>query len=295
MAHTNSTSNYELSQFIGTDKPTFLGDYNGDMQKIDAAIKASKDTADGASTTANAASALATSASETATTAASAAASADANATTALNTANGATTTANSALSTANSAASTATSASETATAANTKATAAATAQGTSYSAPAGSLAVNVKEALDELYAGAGGEHGLYELWANPNMTSSFSPQSVVLNDFDSANIDAIEIEWALNDVESFGLNIARYEKNALVNGSLNAQHNHVWLSAATGKVNEVSRSVAFTLDAVNNTLTLAFGAGEQITIDTYGAAPSRVTANDREIPCRILALVHNS
>lgn len=128
MAHTNSTSNYELSQFIGTDKPTFLGDYNGDMQKIDAAIKGAKDTADGASTTANAASALATSASETATQAATDAASASANATTALNTANGATTTANNASTTATAAETAATAAGVKADAAKTEAEAAAAA-----------------------------------------------------------------------------------------------------------------------------------------------------------------------
>lgn len=39
MASTNKTTNYELSQYIGTDKPTYLGDYNSDMSKIDTAIK----------------------------------------------------------------------------------------------------------------------------------------------------------------------------------------------------------------------------------------------------------------
>lgn len=140
MAHTNSTSNYELSQFIGTDKPTFLGDYNGDMQKIDAAIKGAKDTADGASTTANAASALATSASETATTAATAAASADANATTALNTANGATTTANNAATAAGAASTTATNAATKADAAKAEAEAA-------------TAAVALKPSYDETFA----------------------------------------------------------------------------------------------------------------------------------------------
>lgn len=38
MASTNKTTNYELSQYIGTDKPTYLGDYNSDMSKIDNAI-----------------------------------------------------------------------------------------------------------------------------------------------------------------------------------------------------------------------------------------------------------------
>lgn len=35
---TNKTTHYELSQYVGTDKPTYLGDYNGDMLKIDTAI-----------------------------------------------------------------------------------------------------------------------------------------------------------------------------------------------------------------------------------------------------------------
>ena len=43
MASTNKTTNYELSQYIGTDKPTYLGDYNGDMLKIDTAIKNNAD------------------------------------------------------------------------------------------------------------------------------------------------------------------------------------------------------------------------------------------------------------
>lgn len=38
MTATNHTSNYNLSQFQATDRPTWQGDYNGDMSKIDAAI-----------------------------------------------------------------------------------------------------------------------------------------------------------------------------------------------------------------------------------------------------------------
>lgn len=38
MASTNSTSHYNLSQYVSSDKPTYLVDYNGDMQKIDAGI-----------------------------------------------------------------------------------------------------------------------------------------------------------------------------------------------------------------------------------------------------------------
>ena len=38
MASTNKTQNLELSQFLGTDKPAWLADYNSDMEKIDNAV-----------------------------------------------------------------------------------------------------------------------------------------------------------------------------------------------------------------------------------------------------------------
>lgn len=55
MGATNTTANYNLSQFIGTDKPAWLQDYNGDMLKIDTGINAAKVAADGAQNTADAA------------------------------------------------------------------------------------------------------------------------------------------------------------------------------------------------------------------------------------------------
>lgn len=56
MSSTNKTTNYQLSQYIGTDKPTYLGDYNGDMLKIDTQMKKNADSA--SSATASAGSAL---------------------------------------------------------------------------------------------------------------------------------------------------------------------------------------------------------------------------------------------
>lgn len=43
MTATNKTANYELSQFVGTDRPTWLGDYNSDMSKIDKQLKQNAD------------------------------------------------------------------------------------------------------------------------------------------------------------------------------------------------------------------------------------------------------------
>lgn len=115
MASTNHTTNYNLSQFIGTDKPTWLGDYNGDMGKIDAQMKTNAD---------NIATAITASenATTTANSAVSTANSANATATSASATATSASTTADNAQSTANSALSTATSAQTTANTANSKA-----------------------------------------------------------------------------------------------------------------------------------------------------------------------------
>lgn len=50
MASTNKTSNLNLSQFIATDTPTWLVDYNGDMEKIDAGVGRVEELAQTAST-----------------------------------------------------------------------------------------------------------------------------------------------------------------------------------------------------------------------------------------------------
>lgn len=55
MSSTNKTTNYNLSQFIGTDKPAWLSDYNQDMSKIDTGIHNAATTATGADGKADAA------------------------------------------------------------------------------------------------------------------------------------------------------------------------------------------------------------------------------------------------
>ena len=43
MAHTNSTTNYNLPQWVGSDKPTFLGDLNTAFSDIDGQMKTNAD------------------------------------------------------------------------------------------------------------------------------------------------------------------------------------------------------------------------------------------------------------
>lgn len=85
MSATNQTSNYDLPLFIGTDKPSWLGDFNGAMNAIDTAIKGRADDISSLGTRMTATETVANTASS--------------NASTALTNANNAQTTANTALS----------------------------------------------------------------------------------------------------------------------------------------------------------------------------------------------------
>lgn len=48
MSATNRTTNYDLPIYAGTDRPTYLGDWNSTMTKIDAGITGAKAAGDGA-------------------------------------------------------------------------------------------------------------------------------------------------------------------------------------------------------------------------------------------------------
>lgn len=122
MGATNQTTNYELPLFIGTDKPSWLGDFNGAMNKIDTSIKGNKDEIDSLKTRMTATESVANSASSSASTALTNANNAQATANTAQSTANTANTKAEGAQSTANTALSNASTAQNTAETANSTA-----------------------------------------------------------------------------------------------------------------------------------------------------------------------------
>ena len=162
MAYTNKTTHYELPQYVGNDKPTYLGDFNGAMEKIDTAIF-------GVDTKAESAISNADSASETANNA--------------YEVANGAKSTANGAQSTANTAQQTATDAQSTATSAL-------------------NVANNVGNRLNSLESNVGelvntinGLKGTV-LWTNPNPTTSFDEQDITLA---SDNYDYLIAEFEMD------------------------------------------------------------------------------------------------
>lgn len=53
MSYTNKTPNYDLPQYIATDKPTYLGDFNQAMSTIDSTMKQNANSAESATTIAN--------------------------------------------------------------------------------------------------------------------------------------------------------------------------------------------------------------------------------------------------
>lgn len=66
MSSTNKTTTLKLSQFVGTDKPDWLTDYNEDMKKIDAFATTAKSDISGAQSAASNAQSVAASASSAA-------------------------------------------------------------------------------------------------------------------------------------------------------------------------------------------------------------------------------------
>lgn len=125
MSATNQTSNYDLPLFIGTDKPSWLGDFNGAMNAIDTAIKGRADDISSLQSRMTATETVANTASSNASTALTNAANAGTAANAAQTTADNAATAASGAQSTANTAVSNAATAQSTADSAQGTATSA--------------------------------------------------------------------------------------------------------------------------------------------------------------------------
>lgn len=103
-ASTNKTTNYELPQFVGTDKPTWLGDFNSAMSTIDTGMATNASDIEDMESDVATATSTASQASQDVATLTSTVNTLSGNVTTATTTANNAQSTATSALNTANTA-----------------------------------------------------------------------------------------------------------------------------------------------------------------------------------------------
>lgn len=165
-ASTNKTTNYELPQFVGTDKPTWLGDFNEAMADIDSAMHENATDISAVEVIAQNASSSASQASQDVATLTGTVNTLSSDVSTVTQTANNAQQTATSALNTANTA--------------NGKA-----------DTNAGNISQNttdietLEDDVDKLKR--------FTLWTNPAPTASFNGQTVTLSD-SLSNYDFYEI-----------------------------------------------------------------------------------------------------
>lgn len=178
MGHTNSTANLALPQFIGTDKPTWLGDINSAFSDIDAYVGTNDAAVAGA--VADAASAVSQAAS-------------------AVSTANAANTTAGNASTAATNAVGTANNAMSLVNQTNTKIGTLANLNTTDKT----SIVNAINEVLDKA------THGIIELWANPDISVAFNATSIAL---DTTPYDAIIVEMSDAVGESTGAQLFMFD-----------------------------------------------------------------------------------
>lgn len=297
MSATNSTANYELPIFLATDKPAWLTDWNGAMNAIDTAIHSAQSTADGAQTSAGTALADIATINASLTTI-------TGNITSLTTTVNGNT----GSINTINSLIGNGqpTTEDKTLIGAINEIYGMITggggdpveAENVAYdNTTSGLTATDVQSAIDELATSSPtpviSDHGVYELWANSDMSQSFAGQDVVINDFDSTKFDAIWIMVEPFANETNGAIPFEFDKGVLDITSFRGDMKCMNLAISAGKVGQLVRSVTFAL--TGTTLTATFTDCTSYSVGTYGSASTSSTANTNMIPVRILGLAHNS
>lgn len=147
-----------------------------------------------------------------------------------------------------------------------------------------GLTATDVQDAIDELaQSGGGSQHGIYELWANSDITQSFAAQNVVITNANMANFDAFIVVMEGATDEKYGavwfeIDAVKANQSPFTTISMTSRY---WSGS---NYNDTRREVTnFTI--VGNTATFSFGGGY------YGTTAE----NSCGIPVRILGLVHNS
>jgi len=282
MGHTNSTANLSLPQFIGTDKPTWLGDVNGAFGAIDTAvgtinadILAVDAKADNAVADASSAVTVANNASTTA-------GNANTTATTANNIANNALTVANNADGHTNQlelkvgllADLTTTDKSSIVNAINEVNGAIGTPSASQVSydnTGSGLTATNVQDAIDEVAQGGGGTSDV-TLWTNSNPTASFAAQAVTVPDMSSYS--KIIIKYIDEDADKAEEQII-IPPEAATDYSYNLSH----VFEQTGDLRIATRNLVYT-----NATTITFADAKAWTAFNSGS-----TSNKYLIPTEIL------
>ena len=153
-----------------------------------------------------------------------------------------------------------------------------------------GLLATDVQDAIDALASASLVEHGLYELWPNPDPGQDYSTGTITILNFDKTQYDQIELDIAVNKNESNGVKTIRVEVPFFDNTTLTV--NSVDCFIAGPRIVETIRP--FQINLTGTTLTINVSTCTYYTLQTYGQSPTSVTDNAYEVPVRILGLKHN-
>ena len=293
MGATNSTTHYGLPQFVGTDKPAWLVDFNGSMASIDSAIYNAESKAD----TAQQAVDTADTNIQAMQASLQALQSSVASLTTVVSSNTGSINTITSLIGNG-----------EPTTTDKTIIGAineiyddighgdGIQAEEVTYSnTVSGLTADDVQGAIDEVVSmipSAPTEHGIYELWKNSDITQAFTPQSITIQNFDTNRYDAIWIAVENSANESAGASLHQFDRDVLSISGFNGTLAYMTVNSS-GKMQRNLRGVSFSVSGT--TLTVTFAKGVANVYQTYGSSPDANDSNSVLIPVRILGLVHNS
>ncbi len=237
MGHTNSTANLGLPQFIGTDKPTWLGDINSAFAAVDA--YAGTNDAAVAGAVADAGSAIS-------------------QASAAVNTANTANTTAGNASTAANNAVGVANTANAIAGAVDAKVGLLADLNTTDRT----SIVNAINEAIT---------FGVYELWTNANVSQPFAAQSVIV----TGDFDTFIVEYG-NAYSSEGVNFIESEESGALNIATLANGHYIYMTRRVSITKAgTTNTIAFADNSAYELIT--YGTQPTPTIANAEAIPYRI------------------
>ena len=129
-----------------------------------------------------------------------------------------------------------------------------------------GLTATNAQDAIDELAQGGGGggsEHGLYELWKNPDPTQDFAAQTITISGIDPSKYDGLMFFTADGKIGLFtgfemNLGVSAIDKDMFNRTNIRLTVTHADANLSFGHATRVIGSITTGVDSI----TLVFNPG---------------------------------
>lgn len=155
-----------------------------------------------------------------------------------------------------------------------------------------GLTATNAQDAIDEVVSMIPAtpiEHGLYELWVNPDITASFGATTVTISDIDTTIFDSYIVACEPFSGEDMGAEWFEFESSVIGSG-----HTLMYLYMnSAGDIQRFARGVTTSKTATS--VVFDFTECDTKTRTIANTITTTSSTNNDLIPVRILGLVHNS